>query len=139
MPSSIQVGSILIEDRPLITRTLNLTSQPYLGSWGILQTPDLEKRIREAGWQFFFMASSVNARVFGSVSPATVRRALKQIFSRVRRLDFNCLQVVSILPGKFLGVPYTTVCVHSRHIQQGFLLQNDEQRTRAKQSLQIVA
>jgi hypothetical protein len=139
MLSNIEVGTILIEDRPLITRSLNLSSQPYLGAWGILTTTDLELRIREAGWQFFFLAEAVNARVYGSVSPDSIKRALKQIFSKVRRQDFNCLQVVSIQQRKFLGVPYTTVCVHSRHIQQGFLLQSDEERNRSKMTLQLVA
>jgi hypothetical protein len=139
MSSNIAVGTILIEDRPLITRSLNLSSQPYMGAWGVLTTTDLELRIREAGWQFFFMAAAVNARVYGSVSPNSIKRALKQIFAKVRRQDFNCLQVVGIRQGRFLGVPYTNVCVHSRHIQQGFLLQTDEERNRAKMTLQLVA
>jgi len=139
MPSSVHAGTIFIEDRPLITRALDLDSQPYLGSWGILQTTNLESHIREAGWQFFFMATNLNARVLGSARPETVKRALKHIFSKVRHLDFNCLQVVSILEGRFLGVPYTTVSVHSRHIQQGCLLQSETQRSHAKQSMQIVA
>jgi len=46
----------------------------------------------------------------------------------VRLHNFNCLEVTGIVANRFLGVPYTTVSAHSRHIQQGWRLDGAEER-----------
>ncbi len=48
METTVQVGTILIENRPLIMRTLNLESEPYSGPWSV--EPDFRKRAK-AGLQ----------------------------------------------------------------------------------------
>jgi len=126
MAATVQVGTLLIEDRPLIMRALDLESESYSGPWGVLQSftsSSLEQKLRSAGWNCFFMAAEVKATVFGARAAKSVRRALKQIFVKVRKPDFNCLEVTKIVEGRFLGMPYTTVSAHSRHIQQGCLLE----------------
>jgi len=131
MAATVQVGTILIEDRPLILRALDLESESYSGTWGVLQSltsSALDQKIRGSGWNCFFMAAEVKATVFGAAAAKTVRRALKQIFEKVRKPDFNCLEVTQIVEDSFFGVPYITVCAHSRHIQQGCFLESAEQR-----------
>jgi hypothetical protein len=126
MAASVQVGTVLIDDRPLILRALDLKSESYSGTWGVLQSltgSTLDKRIKGSGWNCFFMAAEVKATVFGTLAGNSVRRALKQIFVKARKPDFNCLEVTNIASHRFLGLPYTTVCAHSRHIQQGSLLE----------------
>ena len=125
MAATVQVGTLLIEDRPLILRALDLESESYSGAWGVLQShtsATLDKRIRGTGWNCFFMAAEVKATVLGALAAKSIRRALKQIFARVRKPDFNCLEVTKISEGRFLGVPYVTVSAHSRHIQRGSLM-----------------
>ncbi|HUK23726.1 MAG TPA: hypothetical protein VLV49_04035 [Terriglobales bacterium] len=126
MAASVQVGTILIDDRPLILRALDLESEPYSGTWGVLQTLNgstLEKKIKGSGWNCFFMAAEVKATVLGTLADSNIRRALKQIFLKAQKPDFNCLEVTNIRAHRFLGVPYITVFAHSRHIQQGSLLE----------------
>src|SRR2546422_11247138 len=62
----------------------------------------------------------------------SIQRALNRIFVNVRKLDFNCLEVTKIEENRFLGLPYITVCAHSRHIQQGCLLESTDERSNFK-------
>jgi len=129
MAAAVHVGTILIENRPLILRALDLESESYSGSWGVLRShtsSTLDQKIRGTGWHCSFLAAEVKATVFGQLAAKSIHRALKQIFARVREPDFNCLEVTKIIEQRFWGVPYTTVCAHSRHIQQGSLMEFDE-------------
>lgn len=129
--TTIKVGTVFIQNRPLILRTLALESQPYTDTWDVLQSPpnvSLDQRIRKTDWNHVFMAAEVRASVTGKLSARSVHRALKQIFEKVRNADFNCLEVTRISENRFLGVPYITVCAHSRHIQQGSMMDFDQRQ-----------
>ena len=131
MTPQIQVGTILIEDRPLVTRILDRESESYSGNWSVVKAINglaLDRKIHAAGWNFFFMAEEVKATVFGSLAPKSIQKALKRICLKVRKQDFNCLEVTEMVENRFLGVPYTTICTHSRHIQQGCLLDSPQVR-----------
>lgn len=69
---------------------------------------------------------------FGAITAARVQDALKRIFGKVRRQNFNCLEVTGMVAKRFWGIPCVTVSAHSRHIQQGCEL-DDIQRRRAGQ------
>ena len=130
MTPNVQVGTILIEDRPIITQTLGLESESYSGNWGVVKLNGsvLEPKIRSVGWNCFFLAEEVKATVFGSLAAKSIQKALKRIFLKVQKQDFNCLEVTEMVENRFLGVPYTTICTHSRHIQQGCLLDSPQVR-----------
>jgi hypothetical protein len=126
MAATVQVGTILIENRPLILRALDLESESYSGTWGVLHShtgTTLDQKIRGTGWNSLLLAVEVKATVFGGLAAKTVRRALKHIFTKVQEPDFNCLEVTKIAEDRFLGVPYLTVSAHSRHIQQGSIME----------------
>jgi hypothetical protein len=121
MTPRIQVGTILIEDRPIVTRILDLERESYSGNWSVVKAIDgfaLDRKIHAAGWNFFFMAEEVKATVFGSLAAKSIQKALKRIFLKVRKQNFNCLEVTKMVENRFLGVPYITVCTNPRHIQQ---------------------
>ena len=126
MPPRIQVGTILIEDLPLVIRILHLERESYSAKWGVLKV--LDQKIRGVGWNYSFMAEEVKATVFGSLAAKSIQKALKRIFLKVQKQDFNCLEVTEMVENRFLGVPYTTICTHSRHIQQGCLLDSPQVR-----------
>jgi hypothetical protein len=126
MATTIQVGTIFIENRPLIMRPLNLESESYAGKWGVLQSFtsfSLDQKVRSLGWNCVSLAGEVQATVFGSLAANSIRRALKQIFLKVRNPDFNCLEITKIVEDRFLGMARTTVWASSRHIQQGSIMQ----------------
>ena len=135
MAASVQVGTTFIQNRPLILHTLGLESEPYEGTWDVLQflpSAGLDRRIRGDGWNYFFMAAEVRASAFDRLMDKSIRKALKQIFVKVRNADFNCLEVTDITEKRCLGVPYITVCAHSRHIQQGSMMDLAQNAARPK-------
>jgi hypothetical protein len=135
MPSSIQIGSILIKERPPLGGGLGIESDAYSHNWSVVRALNgfsLDRKIRAAGWNSFFMAGEVQGTAFGSIQPGSLLAALQRVFSKVRHEDFNCLEVTGIVARSFLGVPYVMVSAHSRHIQKGFQLDHARERRAAQ-------
>ena len=131
MPHEVQVGSILIEQRPVMAKALGLQSEPYSANWGLLQALDsvsFDRKIEAAGWNFFFMAAEVKVMFFGAFGANRIQSALQRLLEKVKPLNFNCLEVTGIAAKRFLGVPYTVVSAHSRHIQQSCYLEGADGR-----------
>jgi hypothetical protein len=135
MPREIQVGTILMEDRPAMTQALEIDGESFSGSWSMLKTvgsSTLESKVRAAGWNFVFLADELKAIAFGSFAAENSQRALRRILAQVQQQNFNCLEITRITPGRFLGIPFTTIVGHSRHIQQGWILQRADERRSAQ-------
>ena len=116
-------------------RPLNLESESYSGTWGVLQSltsSSLDQKVRGAGWHCVSLAGEIKATVFGARAAKNIRRALKQIFLQVRKPDFNCLEVTKIVEGRFWGMPHITVCTNSRHIQQGSIMELVDEPTKVE-------
>lgn len=131
MPPTIQVGAILMKDWPGMTKLLSLESEHYSGEWTLLKALDifaLDRKIHDAGWNFFFMASELKVMFFGSLGAAKIQTALKRILKKAKPERFNGLEVTAIVARRFLGVPYVTVSAHSRHMQQSCYLDSMEAR-----------
>jgi hypothetical protein len=131
MPQTIQAGTILIEDHPLIAEHLAIESTPSATNWSMVEGGNgvtLDRKIHAAGWNFFFFPGPVKAMFFGEPHAKNIRNAVKRILAKVRGQDFNCLEVVAIVSKRFAGVSYTVVSGHRRHIQQGWRLDHAEQR-----------
>jgi hypothetical protein len=92
----------------------------------------LDRKIRRAGWSFFFMAETIQAMVWGFVGKKTIRRAVQRVLGKVKLSKFNCLEITEISARRFLGFPYVHVSGHSRHIQKSTLLQSLAERNRAE-------
>ncbi|MDQ1388268.1 MAG: hypothetical protein QOF94_1362 [Acidobacteriaceae bacterium] len=131
MPQVVQVGDILIEAWPAMTKLFGIESEPYSGSWSVVKALNgfgLERKVHAAGWNFFFMAAEVHVMFLGARGADKIHSALTRILGKVRGQDFNCLEVTEIIAKRFLGVPYTRVSAHSRHIQQSCYLDSAEVR-----------
>lgn len=131
MTPNVQVGTILIEDHPLVTRILDLGSESYSAKWVLLKA--LDQKLRSVGWNYSFTAEEAEATVFGSLAANNIQRALKRIFLKMRKQNFNCLEVTKMVENRFLGVPYITVCTHPRQTQQGCWLDSAQERAAARQ------
>jgi hypothetical protein len=125
MPTTVQVGTILMKEWPGMTQLLGLESEPCSGEWSLLKVLDgftLDRKIHAAGWNFFFMAAEVKVMFFGSVGAVKIQNAIERILEKVKQQQFNGLEVTQIVARHFLGVPYVTVSAHSRHMQQSCYL-----------------
>jgi hypothetical protein len=135
MPQTVQVGTILIEGQPLMAEALELPSEPYSGNWSLVKALDgfaLDRKVRDAGWNFFFMAAEVKSMFFGTIGAEKIRGALQRILGKVKQEHFNALEVTGIAAKRFLGVPYAIVSAHSRHIQKSCCLASTELRRTAQ-------
>ena|SRR5947207_7109092 len=118
---TIKTGTILIENGTLLPRSLLLTSEPYTKGWTTVTNvrADFEKEIKQAGWTFFFLAGEAHATVFGFNAKMAVHSAVERLIANAKSLNCNCLEIGQVTMKSFLGLPFTTVAAHSRHIQGG--------------------
>jgi len=138
MPQEVQVGTILMSQWPpfLGLPSEGLESKPYSGHWSVVKALDgfaLDRKIRAAGWNFFFIASEVKVMFLGSLGAKKIQHALHRILGKVSRQHFNGLEVTGIVAKRFLGLPYTVVSAHSRHVQQSCYLDSAEARQSSEQ------
>ena len=71
MAEEINAGAILIKEGTLLPEGLQLEADPYLKGWRLVKSPGspgIDRKLCEAGWTFFYMASEVDARAVGSDS-----------------------------------------------------------------------
>ena len=112
MTVNVEVGTVLMENRPVMAKALGLQSAPYSANWGVLTALDgsgINRTVQDAGWNFFFMAAEVKVMFLGAVGAERIQNALQRILVRVKPLNFNCLELTGIAAKRFLGVPYTVV------------------------------
>ena len=125
MPQTIEIGTLLIRKGTPLPETLPIESDPYLNGWRRVKNLDksgLDRKLCEAGWSFFYMAREVDAIVLGPESDKTIRRAVKHVIANMKSEKFNCLEISDVSAKRFLGLPYLTVAVHPRHIQESVCL-----------------
>jgi hypothetical protein len=137
MPQDVQVGTVLIAEPPSIVRDLGLKSEPCSGNWLALQSIDafvLDRKIHAAGWNFLFMAKEIKAVFLGAEGNGKLHSAIKRILGKAGQ-DFNCLQVTGIDSRSLLGVSYTVVSAHPRHIQRGCFIEDIERRQSFQQGV----
>jgi len=127
--------TIMMQTGTLIPESLCVEAEPCGQTWQIIKNADgdlLERDLRKAGWNFFFLAETVQAMVWGYRGERTVRRALRRVLAKVKLLKFNCLEITGITQKRFLGLPYVHVSAHSRHIQKSSTMQSQVERSQAE-------
>jgi hypothetical protein len=125
MADKIKTGTILIKEGALLPESLRFESEPYSKGWRLVKDFDsrgLDRKIREAGWTFFFMAGGANATAVGSDLEKTTRRAVKKVLASMKSDKLNCLEIGQVVVKRFLGLPYVAVSAHPRHIQESMFL-----------------
>jgi hypothetical protein len=131
MPSTVNVGTILMKEWAGMPDRLGLEIEPCSGDWSSIKALDgfaLDHKIHAAGWNFFFMATEVKVMFFGALGAVKIQNALRRILAKVKSQNFNSLEVTAIVARSFLGVPYVTVSAHSRHMQQSCNLDSHDAR-----------
>ncbi len=132
MVEKIKTGTILIKEGSILPGSLRFESEPYSNGWRSVKDLDgygLDRKIREAGWTFFYMAGEVNAMVVGFDVEKTTRRAIKRMAAKLKsdKFNFNSLEITQVAAKRFLGLRYVTVSAHQRHIQESMFLFHSEQ------------
>jgi hypothetical protein len=72
MTPNVRVGTILFEDRPLVTRILDLGSESYSAKWVVLKV--LDQKLRSVGWNCSFVAEEAEQLFSGHSQPTTSKK-----------------------------------------------------------------
>jgi hypothetical protein len=129
MRKAIESGTILIKESAPLPEALQLNGEPFVTGWTQVSDFDghgLDRRIRESGWTFFYLAGEIKKTTFGFDAQKTVPKAVKRILASLKREKFNSLEITQVVSKHFLGVPCTQVYAHPRHVQKSMFLFRDE-------------
>ena len=127
MPEINKTRTVFIREDTTLPMMHSMETAPFLPGWRIVKNLDRQELTREiegANWNFFYLAGEIRTTVFGRGGLGTLRRAVKRIAARQKgqNLRFNSLEITKIASKWFLGIPFTSVTAHSRHIQLGIAL-----------------
>jgi hypothetical protein len=131
LSGTIKAGTIMMKAGTIIPQSLRVETELSSQGWEIIKNSDadaLDRDIRRADWNFFFLAGSIQATALGYWRERTVRRAMERVLAKAERSKFNCLEITEISAKQFLGFPYVHVSAHSRHIQKSPFLQAPAER-----------
>jgi len=130
MSNEIQAGTVLVQQSALL-HSLGKQGESYSDKWcslGTTESAELDRNLRAAGWNFFFIADELRTIVPPWGGEKTLRAGVKRLLAGTRAQQFNCLQLSNILRERFLGIPFLSVVAHARHVQQGSRMESLEQR-----------
>jgi hypothetical protein len=142
MADKIKTGTILIKEGALLPDSLRFESEPYSNGWTAVKHLDgfgLDRKIREAGWTFFYMAGEIRASAFGFDREEAVFKAVQRVLAKLKLDKCNSLEITQVTANRFLGLPYRTVAAHARHIQESILLFYDQRRLVEWEGVQLAA
>ena len=131
MSGTIKAGTIMMKAGTIIPQSLRVETELYSQGWEIINNSDtdaVDRDIRRADWNFFFLAASIQETALGYWGEKTVRRAMERVLAKAEPSKFNCLEITGISAKQFLGLPYVHVSAHSRHIQKSPFLQELAER-----------
>lgn len=124
-PDEIRMGVILMATGTVLPKAMVLETTAYSSGWESVQKLDpsqLDKKIGDAGWTFFYLGHRIKETAFGFSRESALEKAMLRVISQVREQQYNCLQVTEIAAKSFLHVSSVTVSAHSRQIQESMCL-----------------
>ncbi len=130
MSGTIKAGAIMMKVGTILPQSLRVETELYSQGWEIIKNADaaVDRDIRRADWNFFFLAARIHATALGYWGEKTVRRAMERVLAKAEPSKFNCLEITGVSAKQFLGFPYVHVSAHSRHIQKSPFLQELAER-----------
>jgi hypothetical protein len=125
MSANNTYGTIFIRENTLLPAGLAVDSESFLPGWRVAKNLDgygLARKMEDAKWNYFYLAGVIRTVVLGREGPETMRKAVRRALPRLDRLKFNSLEITGVISKQFLGIPFTRVSIHSRHIQEAISL-----------------
>jgi len=126
MTDRIRVGTMLVADNTPMPATLVVSTERYAAGWSSIigsTSAQLDKAIENLGWTFFYMAGEIRTSGLGFNDQSRTDRAMAHVIKAVKLQSCNCLEITQMRQGSFLGLPYTSLVAHARHIQKSRIFQ----------------
>lgn len=117
---AIRSGTILIREGISLPENLRFESVAWMPGWRVVKQLlgfSMGQKVKQAGWTFFSVGNAIKASALGK-GEGTVHRALRGILDGLKANRFNAVEITAVYSDHFLGVPFTSVTVHSRHIEE---------------------
>jgi hypothetical protein len=121
MTDTIRVGTMLIADGTHTPKSLVVPTERYSAGWSSIidfTSAELDRLLESAGWTFFYMAGEIRVSGFGFNDRSRTDRAVAHMIDAVKRQHCNCVEITQVRRGSFLGLRYTNLVAHARHIQR---------------------
>jgi hypothetical protein len=125
LSGTIKAGTIMMRVDTIVPQSLRVETEPYSKGWEMIKNSDgnsVDRDVRRADWNFFFLAAKIQATAMGYWGERTVRRAMERVLAKAAPSKLNCLEITEVSAKQFLGLPYVHVSAHSRHIQKSPIL-----------------
>lgn len=121
----ITSGTVLIQTGAARPQCFQETNEVCPTAWmsigSTLNPRELEAELSRTGWTFFFMANHLRTRSFGFDPVKRLAAALRTLVGSIREQGCNCIQIDAVATRSFMGIPYTSVSAHPRHVQKGIV------------------
>jgi len=118
-----------MKEDTLLPENLQLETEGFSIGWKLVKNFDasgLSRRVHAEYWTFFYLANEISATCLGFGGQNTERRVVKRLLAKAKSTKFNSVDISRIVSNSFLGVPYTSVFAHARHLQKDLVLLRDE-------------
>ena len=119
------VGTIILRDDLTFPKGIAIQSAAYCAGWLRIKemgTTVLDRTLRSAGWNRFYIAGAMRTLELGNGKDACVRRGIARLAARAKASNFNCLQVTGVTQKSSFGIPFVSFSANACHIQEGTAL-----------------
>ena len=93
LSGTIKPGTIMMKAGTIIPQSLRVETEPYSHGWEIIKNSDadaVDRDIRRADWNFFFLAGNMQATALGCWGERTIRRAIERVLAKAKPSKLNC-------------------------------------------------
>lgn len=120
----ISRGQILIRANASLPQQFSMKGDRLQGGgWIALNenAHEIERKVRNADWHFFWITDQVEASAFGRRADEVLRSALRRALRRISG-RYNAAEVLEVRHQRLFGLHFVRVRVASRHIQREAIL-----------------
>ena len=107
MSNILRVGALFMQAGTFVPRSLGVETEACSPGWKWITNLDgdsFDRKVRNAGWSFFFLAAKIQVIVLGHWTDKLVGKAVRRVLTRARPAQFNCLEVTELSARRFCGI-----------------------------------
>jgi hypothetical protein len=134
VPRSIKAGAVMIREGVLLPECAHIETLSYSAEWRSIVNDDsfaVDRKLRAAGWQFFFVAGELKV-IEPGWGASTIRRGINRVLARGGKRNLNGMEITRVDMARFLGIPYVSIRAFSYHIQKQPVLESNAERALAQ-------
>lgn len=123
--TNLSPDTVLIQPGTALPGTLNvgLRRLPRL-NFVVADAWWLERRLREAGWHFFFVVPAITTTALAFDRSRALHKAQQQLIRKVEARNLNALQITEVRIWRFWRLHHARIVAHPRHIRNGPFLRD---------------